>query len=138
MYTYGTGVKQDHEEALHWYTIAAQKDNSDAQANLGNMYLQGDGVNVDYEKAYFWLLKSANQGDPIAIFNIGQMFAISAKFPQNNVMALAHYQIASSIENEFSQVINEDYNTLKSHMSPGEIQAAEQEAKKLMHEYGIE
>jgi hypothetical protein len=53
-------------------------------------------------------------------------------------MALAHYHISNSIKNEFSETINDKYNDLKSQLSSTEIQAAEQEASKLMNEYELE
>jgi hypothetical protein len=64
------------------------------------------------------------------------MYTIGAEVEQSNIMALAHYQVAKS--NTEDNDIALDYNTLKSHMSSAEIQAAEQEARKLMREYGLE
>jgi hypothetical protein len=138
MYDYGEGIDQDYATAFHWYSKAAQQGNSMAQANLGNCFFHGKGISIDFDKAYFWLKKAAMQGDPISIFNIGQMHEIGANFSQNNVIALAHYNISNSIKSEFSDTISQKFNALKSKMSSAEVQAAEQEAKKLMHEYGIE
>jgi hypothetical protein len=42
------------------------------------------------------------------------------------------------MENTLSDLINKRFNTLKSQMTQAEIQAGEQESKKLMREYGIE
>jgi hypothetical protein len=77
------------------------------------------------------------QGGATAIYNIGQMHTIGAEVQQSKVMAFAHYQIANSMENTLSDLINKRFNTLKSQMTQTEIQAGEQESKKLMREYGI-
>jgi hypothetical protein len=78
------------------------------------------------------------QGEPIAIYNIGQMHTIGAEVQQSKIMAFAHYKIANSMENTLSDLINKRFNTLKSQMTQVEIQAGEQESRKLMREYGIE
>jgi TPR repeat protein len=136
IYEYGNGVNQDYREAFYWYTKSAKQGHPNAQLNLGSMYLHGEGVGVDYEKAYELFRKSALQGEPLAIFNIGQMYTAGAAVQKSNVMALAHYQIAKA--NTEDSDIASSYGTLKSHMSSAEIQAAEQEARKLMREYGLE
>jgi TPR repeat protein len=102
------------------------------------MYMHGKGVNVDYEKAFELYTKAAKQGEPIALGNIGQMYEIGAGIQQNSTRAFAHFYLASLTENQYSEAINRRLNALKSKMSSAEVQAAEQEAKKLMHEYGIE
>lgn len=43
-------VKGDYDQAVIWYTKAAQK-RSKAAFNLANMYFEGKGVKQDYEKA---------------------------------------------------------------------------------------
>lgn len=53
-------------------------------------------------------------------------------------MAFAHYKIASAIEHKFREDAIESINALKSKMTPSEIQQGEQEAEKLMREYGLE
>jgi hypothetical protein len=135
MYEDGEGVRQDYETTLQWYSKSAQQGQPNAQLNLGNMYLHGDGVNVDYEKAYQLFRQSAMQGELLAIFNIGQMYANGAEVPQSNIIALAHYQIALSAKD---RDIDEYFNTLKSRMTPDEIRSSEQEARKLILEYGLE
>jgi TPR repeat protein len=138
MYDNGEGVEQDYSIAFQWYTKAAQQGYVLSETNLGTLYLFGDGVDIDYNKAYDLFKKAAKQGEPVAIANIGQMYEIAAGFQQSNVMAFAHYKIASSIENELSENINRIFITLKSKMTPSEIQQGEKEAQKLMSEYGLE
>lgn len=63
LYENGRGVRQDFEQALHWYRNSAAKANRTAQYHLGLMYLNGQGVPKDIGQARAWLGKSAEQGD---------------------------------------------------------------------------
>ena len=65
MYQYGTGVVQDHEEAVRLYRLAAAQGHADAQNSLGAMYNNGQGVVQDYVRAQMWfLLGVANVSTP--------------------------------------------------------------------------
>ena len=44
MYAVGTGVTQDHAEAVRWYRLAADQGHANGQYNLGVMYAHGTGV----------------------------------------------------------------------------------------------
>jgi TPR repeat protein len=66
MYSTGTGVPKDYEEALKWYKKAAEQGNSNAQYNLGFMYGTGTGVPKDYVLAYRWYSLAVAQGDKIS------------------------------------------------------------------------
>ncbi len=66
MYERGSGLGQDHAEALRWYRKAAQQGDAPAQASLGFMYQDGTGVIPDYAEALRWYRKAAAQGDASA------------------------------------------------------------------------
>ena len=61
-YETGKNVGQDYNEAVKYYTLAAEAGYADAQCNLGLCYLQGKGVEKDAAKAIEWFTKSAEQG----------------------------------------------------------------------------
>ena len=61
-YYHGDGVEQDYEQAIFWYTKAAEQGNADAQYNLGLMYYYGDGAEEDWELGWEWIEKAAIQG----------------------------------------------------------------------------
>jgi uncharacterized protein len=46
----GWGVPQDYKEAIKWYKLSAEQENTEAQFNLGNMYL----IIQDYVQAHKW------------------------------------------------------------------------------------
>ncbi len=68
---YFVGVEQDYEEAIDWFTIAAENGDANAQNMLGMCYCNGYGVVYDYEEAVKWYKKAADQGLVVAQFNLG-------------------------------------------------------------------
>jgi TPR repeat protein len=66
MYATGEGVTQDYNEALKWYTKAAEQGYAAAQHNLGKMYWNGHGVPEDFVQSYKWLNLAAAQGNETA------------------------------------------------------------------------
>ena len=71
MYGNGEGVSQDDEEAVKWYTKAAEQGDVDARWNQGYVR-HGEGVPQDYESAK-WYTKAAEQGDVDAQNHLGNM-----------------------------------------------------------------
>ena len=62
-YANGTGVSQDHVEAVKWYRKSAEQGCAVAQFNLGECYEYGNGVLKDIPEAIKWYTKAAEQGD---------------------------------------------------------------------------
>lgn len=54
MYSSGTGVKADGEEAVRWLSQAAEQGHYEAANTLMKMYLSGLGVPVDEQEAQKW------------------------------------------------------------------------------------
>ncbi len=51
----GYGIEVDYEEAVKWYTKAAELGEPDAMYNLALCYYYGYGVEVDQEKFDMWM-----------------------------------------------------------------------------------
>jgi len=70
MYRSGRGVEQNFTEAVKWYRMAAENENTEiagsTQAkiynNLGVLYATGRGVPQDYAESIKWLRKGAEMG----------------------------------------------------------------------------
>jgi len=71
---YSYEVEGDFIHAIYWYKIAAEKGDSQSQANLAALYFQGQGVTKDLQKAFYWFEKAANQDLPDAVFFVGYMY----------------------------------------------------------------
>jgi len=54
--------RQDYNEAVQWYTKAAEQGYWRAQFELSMSYKEGKGVAKDDKEAVYWLTKSADQG----------------------------------------------------------------------------
>lgn len=60
---FGFEKAQDHVEAIRWFRMAAEQNNSKGQLNLGNAYRYGHGVAQDPVEAAKWYRKAANLGN---------------------------------------------------------------------------
>ena len=78
LYYQGLGIRQDYNEASHWYRVAGEQGNADAQYSLGNMYLMGEGVNQDDSEAIAWYEKAAAQGHVAAEHNVSNLRRITS------------------------------------------------------------
>ena len=57
----GAGTSKDAEQAVYWYTKAAEQGNTKAQYQLGHMYSEGRGALKDSVLAYVWWNIAASQ-----------------------------------------------------------------------------
>jgi uncharacterized protein len=57
-------VPQDFTEAAHWYKLAAEQGDAQAQYNLGLAYARGEGVTQDIVKAHMWFNLAAARFPP--------------------------------------------------------------------------
>ncbi|MFT4940834.1 MAG: TPR repeat protein [Paraglaciecola sp.] len=70
----GLQAKEKYQEALVWYTKAAEQNHLVAINNLAYLFDQGLGVKQDRQKGFELYLKSANLGWPEAMWNIANMY----------------------------------------------------------------
>ncbi len=103
-YKYGLGVKQDHTRSLHWFRLAADRDDADAQFNLGRIYgkafgtyAKGRAVPQDDQQAVYWYRRSAEQGYRPAQINLAEIyFEGGTGVPQDHVQAYFWMSLAAS------------------------------------------
>jgi len=62
MFSKGEVVRQDYQEALRLYRLAAAQGSALAQHNLAEMYADGHGVAQDWQLAAYWYRLAAEQG----------------------------------------------------------------------------
>ncbi len=63
LFSYGHGVEENAEIALHWLQQAAKQDGPIGLRELAKMYESGDGVEVDLAEATRLMAKAASLGD---------------------------------------------------------------------------
>jgi TPR repeat protein len=66
MYLRGEGQVVNEEQAVHWFTQAAEQGDALAQYHLGLCYYEGTGVTKDLQEAYVWLALASAQRVPNA------------------------------------------------------------------------
>mmetsp|Transcript_9457 Transcript_9457/g.13986 ORF Transcript_9457/g.13986 Transcript_9457/m.13986 type:complete len:448 (-) Transcript_9457:11-1354(-) len=77
-------IKQDYEEALHYFSIASSHNHSISSSMLGTAYSEGIGVEVDYKKSYEFYLKAAKSGYHFVYNKVAEML-LHGKGKQKNV-----------------------------------------------------
>lgn len=64
----------NYEQALQLWRPIAEKDNADAQYNLGILYMKGLGVEKNEKTAFVWYKRSSANGNTDAMYNLGTMY----------------------------------------------------------------
>ena len=88
-------LEGDMEQAVKWYTIAAENGQAIAQVELGGMYMIGEYIPENFAKAFNLFSLAAEQGDASGIFYLGVMY----EFGINAEGANAEPDIAKAMEN---------------------------------------
>jgi TPR repeat protein len=73
-YEYGNGETQSDEEAVFWYTKAAELGFADAQIAMARMLENGKGIEQDSVAAAAWCQKAADNGAIVGQYYLGLMF----------------------------------------------------------------
>jgi TPR repeat protein len=101
---YHLGVNYHHGElrfpkscelAAHWFTLAANQGNLDAQFNLGHMYYTGQGLPQSYEKAFELYTSASEGGHPGATTKLGMMYYTGEGLPQSYEKAVELFTSAA-------------------------------------------
>jgi len=87
---------------------AAQQDDVDAQALLGDQYLRGKGVEYRGAEAVRWFRAAAEQGSSWAQYRLGLMYHLGEGVPQNFNDALKWYRSAAEQGEPWAQVLLAD------------------------------
>lgn len=64
----------NYEKALRLWLPLAEKDDADAQYNLGILYMKGLGVEKNLKTAFIWYKRASSNGHTDAMFNLGTMY----------------------------------------------------------------
>lgn len=108
----------------------AEKGDARAQYNLGLLYASGLGVTHDYQAALKWHRMAAQQGHAGAQNELAQMYAKGQGVPQDYIRAHMWYNIAvESLSGGSKQVLMKDRENVASHMTPDQIQKAQELAQ---------
>jgi TPR repeat protein len=103
LYETGRGVHQDYLQAIKYYKIARDLDNTDALYQLGIIYQHGKGSNPDDNKAIDNYTQAAEKGNTMAQFTLGQLFEKGKMVSKSILEAVKWYSRSNSHGNKKSQ-----------------------------------
>lgn len=94
-YEAGKATTQDYTEAIKWYEVSAEINNSDAMNNLGLMYQNANGMSqADYSTAAKWFARAAELGNPSAMNNLGSLYNTGKGVQQSKKTAMDWFKKA--------------------------------------------
>ena len=130
-------VAVDDAEALKWFRMAAEQDNSNAQHAIGVMYYNGEGVTKDFAEAIKWFQKAAEQDNPNAQYNIGVMYYRGESIKKDYDIAAEWFQKAAdqgfAKAEEVLNVINKEAGVIP--MAKDELDASKWTLKLIELDY---
>ena len=95
-----SGIPQNKEEAIKWYTKSAEQGFEKAQNNLALLLMKSDP-----EKAVYWFKESAEQGNQKAQYNLANSYKKGRGVVKNDSLAVYWYTKAAERGHEESQYI---------------------------------
>jgi hypothetical protein len=104
-YLYGYGTEVDVAQSVHWFEMAAEQDNVEAQWQLANIYENGcEAVPQDLQKAFYWYDRSANNGYAVAQHFLGKLYYNGTGCEKNLEKAIYWFKKAVEQGSDASQV----------------------------------
>jgi len=97
-YRWGTGVRSDVEQAMHWLKKAAEGGNPDASWTLGCMFREGEGTPKDASAAVRWYTEAADGGHKSAAEELGVMYLMGEGVPVDEEGSAYWFAVSSKIE----------------------------------------
>jgi len=74
-YTPNKAFKKNHDQAVYWWKMGADKKEIKSMSALGALYMDADYPQKNYATAADWLKKATKKGDANAYFNLGLLYA---------------------------------------------------------------
>jgi len=97
MYFDGRLVRVNHQEAAHWFALAAAQGQAWSQYFYADMLRSGDGTGRDLTAAVQWMTRAADQDVPPAIYELGLMLDLGLGVPSDPARARALWKRAAEL-----------------------------------------
>uniref|UniRef100_A0A0Q9YJQ8 Localization factor PodJL n=1 Tax=Candidatus Berkiella aquae TaxID=295108 RepID=A0A0Q9YJQ8_9GAMM len=125
LYLDGTLAKEDWQQAMPWFLLAAEQGHPEAQMQVAHSLQLGRGIAKSDEQAFFWLQQAAKGNDPQAQVALAQCYLQGKGVPKDTALAIqwlvdcakkgnndAIYQLAQIYLEPANQNINEAQSLL--------------------------
>ncbi len=93
-YETGEGAPQDFQQAIEWFSKAADAGDSFAMYRLGRIYAAGSGVPKDYREAARWYEKAVADGNADAMYSLGRAYETGSGVREDVQQAVRWYDAA--------------------------------------------
>lgn len=128
----GENVPKNYEEAEHWFNLAAESGDSEAQNELAFMYFTGNGVDKDYSRAFNLFKDAALQNHTLAQYNLAIMLYSGEGVQDVDLPeAYAWFSVAAS-NGHFLASQGRDF--LETVLTPNQVSIAQKRANELFSE----
>jgi TPR repeat protein len=104
-YMNGIGVNINHEEAIHYFKISAERGHTNSQYYLSYYYDEGKYIEKNIDEAIKWCKKSADQNNDLAQNQLGCYYEIGTYIDKNIEEACNLYK-KSAIQGNVSAQYN--------------------------------
>lgn len=81
-------ASEDWDEAIYWFTKAAERGHALSQFWLGNSLILGSRNQIDYKRGFFWLKKAAEQNVKMANYHLGLCYYYGLGVDVNKELAI--------------------------------------------------
>lgn len=98
LYSEGTALPRDPEQANRFYRIAAKQGDVEAQHSLGVSLLREAGSDEDVSEAVHWLTEAAEEGHGLSAASLGLLYWKGMKGLETNIcLAIEWFMRASAL-----------------------------------------
>jgi uncharacterized protein len=118
----------DYQQAVGWYTKAANQGNVTAELDLASLYRDGRGKLFarDMEQAVVWYRKAADQGEPRAQGALGMLYSLGQGVPQSDVEAYFWLDLAAAVKSPNQDQYAANRQNVGTHITQDELEEVQQ------------
>jgi uncharacterized protein len=92
-YDFGKGAPRDRDEAVKWYTMAAERNHSEAQNSLGSIFQE----QKNYALALKWYERASLEGHALATNSLAYLYDLGLGVPQDRRRGFELYSRAADL-----------------------------------------
>ena len=118
---------RDYQQAVAWYTKAANQGNIAGEIHLANLYRDGRGELFprDPAQAAAWYRKAADQGDAGAQGTLGMLYSLGQGVPRSDSEAYYWLDLAAAVKGPNQEQYAANRQNVGTRITAGELEAVQ-------------
>jgi TPR repeat protein len=119
---------RDYQQAVAWYTKAANLGSITAELDLASLYRDGRGKLFarDMTQAAAWYRKAADQGDAGAQGTLGMLYTLGQGVPRNDVEAYYWLDLAAAVKGPHQEQYAANRQNVGTRITADELEEVEE------------